>query len=176
VAQWHISDDNYVAARAAIINVHHRHPMAAIWDDGTTSSSDGQYFRAGGRAGPGGAVNAATGPSPATFSSRMSRESRTDDRGPDTDGASKCRGAAGKVEVDLENLHARHRAEREFGAIGGMPERCGSTVDRALSAATGLSYGARRGRTYDSSSTEPRSRSEAIGCSSGPRTGLVRAL
>ena len=53
VAQWHISDDNYVAARAAIINAHHRHPMAAIWDDGTTSSSDGQYFRAGGRAGSG---------------------------------------------------------------------------------------------------------------------------
>ena len=76
----------------------------------------------------------------------MSRESRTDDRGPDTDGASKCRGAAGKVEVDLENLHARHRAEREFGAMG-MLERCGSAVDRALSAATGLSYGAGRGRT-----------------------------
>ena len=64
VAQWHISDDNYVAARAAIINVHHRHPMAAIWDDGTTSSSDGQYFRAGGRAGPGGAVNAKYGIDP----------------------------------------------------------------------------------------------------------------
>lgn len=61
VAQWHISDDNYVAARAAIINAHHKHPMAAIWDDGTTSSSDGQYFRAGGRAGPGGAVNAKYG-------------------------------------------------------------------------------------------------------------------
>ena len=64
VAQWHISDDNYVAARAAIINAHHRHPMAAIWDDGTTSSSDGQYFRAGGRAGPGGAVNAKYGIDP----------------------------------------------------------------------------------------------------------------
>jgi hypothetical protein len=64
VAQWHISDDNYVAARAAIVNVHHRHPMAAIWDDGTTSSSDGQYFRAGGRAGPGGAVNAKYGIDP----------------------------------------------------------------------------------------------------------------
>jgi TnpA family transposase len=64
VAQWHISDDNYLAARAAIINVHHRHPMAAIWDDGTTSSSDGQYFRAGGRAGPGGAVNAKYGIDP----------------------------------------------------------------------------------------------------------------
>jgi TnpA family transposase len=64
VAQWHISDDNYVAARAAIINLHHRHPMASIWDDGTTSSSDGQYFRAGGRAGPGGAVNAKYGIDP----------------------------------------------------------------------------------------------------------------
>jgi hypothetical protein len=64
VAQWHISDDNYAAARAAIIDVHHRHPLAAIWDDGTTSSSDGQYFRAGGRAGQGGAVNAKYGIDP----------------------------------------------------------------------------------------------------------------
>ncbi len=58
VAQWHISDDNYVAARAEIINAHHKHPMAAIWDDGSTASSDGQYFRGGGRAGSSGAVNA----------------------------------------------------------------------------------------------------------------------
>jgi TnpA family transposase len=64
VAQWHVSDDNYVAARAAIINAHHRHPMAALWGDGTTSSSDGQYFRAGGRAGPGGAINAKYGIDP----------------------------------------------------------------------------------------------------------------
>ena len=66
VAQWHISDENYVAARAAIINAHHRHPMAAIWDDGTTSSSDGQYFRAGGRAEAGGSVNAKYGINPGT--------------------------------------------------------------------------------------------------------------
>ena len=64
VAQSHISDDNYVAARAAIINTHHRRPMAAIWDDGTTSSSDGQYFRAGGRAGAGGSINAKHGIDP----------------------------------------------------------------------------------------------------------------
>src|SRR5208282_2548084 len=64
VAQWHISDDNYVAARATIVNAHHKHPLAAIWDDGTTSSSDGQYFRAGGRAGPGGSVNAKYGIDP----------------------------------------------------------------------------------------------------------------
>jgi TnpA family transposase len=32
--------------------------MAAIWDDGTTASSDGQYFRAGGRGEASGSVNA----------------------------------------------------------------------------------------------------------------------
>ena len=64
VAQWHVTDDNYVAARAAIVNAHHKHPMAAIWDDGTTASSDGQYFRAGGRAGAGGAINAKYGIDP----------------------------------------------------------------------------------------------------------------
>ena len=71
VAQWHISDDNYVAARAAIINAHHRHPMAAIWDDGTTSSSDGQYFRAGGRAGPGAPSTPNTASTPAWSSIPM---------------------------------------------------------------------------------------------------------
>ena len=55
VAQWHISDDNYVATRATIINTHHKYSCAAIWDDSTTSSSDGQYFRTGGCAA--GAVN-----------------------------------------------------------------------------------------------------------------------
>ncbi|MBV8894623.1 MAG: Tn3 family transposase [Acidobacteria bacterium] len=64
VAQWHVNDDNYVAARAAIVNAHHKHPMAAIGDDGTTASSDGQYFRAGGRASSGGAINAKYGIDP----------------------------------------------------------------------------------------------------------------
>jgi TnpA family transposase len=64
VAQWHVSDENYVAARAAIVDAHHKHPLAAIWDDGTSASSDGQYFRAGGRAGAGGAVNAKYGIDP----------------------------------------------------------------------------------------------------------------
>ena len=64
VAQWHISEDNYASARAAIVDAHHKHPLAAIWGDGSDSSSDGQYFRAGGRAGPGGAVNAKYGIDP----------------------------------------------------------------------------------------------------------------
>jgi TnpA family transposase len=38
--------------------------MAAIWGDGTTSSSDGQYFRAGGRASAGGSINAKYGIDP----------------------------------------------------------------------------------------------------------------
>ncbi len=64
VAQWHITEDNYASARAAIINAHHRHPMAGLWGDGTASSSDGQYFRSGGRAGPSGDVNVKYGIDP----------------------------------------------------------------------------------------------------------------
>jgi hypothetical protein len=30
MAQRHISGDNYIAARGAIVNAHHRHPPAAI--------------------------------------------------------------------------------------------------------------------------------------------------
>ena len=57
-AQWHINEDNYASGRAVIVEAHHKHPMAAIWGDGTDSFSDWQYFRAGGRAGPGGDVDA----------------------------------------------------------------------------------------------------------------------
>jgi hypothetical protein len=78
VAQWHIGDDNYVAARAAIVNAYHKSPMAPIWNDGTTSFSDGQHFRAGGRASAGGFVNAKYGirlidASPARFGSNGRR-------------------------------------------------------------------------------------------------------
>ena len=64
MAQWHITKDNYAAARAVIVDAHHRHSMSAIWGDATNSSADGQYFRAGGRAGPGGDVNAKYGIDP----------------------------------------------------------------------------------------------------------------
>ena len=64
VAEWHVSEDNYASARAAIVEAHHAHLMTAVWGDGTDSSSDGQYFRAGGRAGPTGDVNAKYGIEP----------------------------------------------------------------------------------------------------------------
>jgi len=64
MAQWHINEDNYASGRAAIVDAHHRHPLAAMWGDGTDSSSDGQYFRAGGHAGTTGDVNAKYGINP----------------------------------------------------------------------------------------------------------------
>ena len=44
---WYLSDENYRAALAMIVDAHHRLPFARHWGDGTASSSDGQFFRAG---------------------------------------------------------------------------------------------------------------------------------
>jgi TnpA family transposase len=49
---WHMRDENYTKALAEVINYHHRHPFAATWGDGTTSSSDGQRFKVSGRRSP----------------------------------------------------------------------------------------------------------------------------
>ncbi len=48
-AEWHVRDETYAAALGAIVDHHAAHPLAAIWGPGDTSSSDGQFFRAGGR-------------------------------------------------------------------------------------------------------------------------------
>ena len=45
---WHVRDETYSAALAELVNAQFRQPFAAHWGDGTTSSSDGQRFRAGG--------------------------------------------------------------------------------------------------------------------------------
>lgn len=54
----HIRDDTYAKARAQIVNYHHDLAFARIFGAGTTSSSDGQRFRAGGRGEALGQVNA----------------------------------------------------------------------------------------------------------------------
>lgn len=41
----YIRDDSYRAALAVLTNAHHRLPFSRIWGDGTTYSSDGQFFR-----------------------------------------------------------------------------------------------------------------------------------
>lgn len=45
---WHVRDDTYTAALAELVNAQYRQPFATHWGDGTSSSSDGQWFRAGG--------------------------------------------------------------------------------------------------------------------------------
>ena len=61
---WHIRDETYAAGLAELTNAQLRQPFAAHWGDGTTSSSDGQNFRAGGRGQSAGQVNLKYGPEP----------------------------------------------------------------------------------------------------------------
>ncbi len=61
---WHIRDETYSAALAELTNAQFRQPFAAYWGDGTTSSSDGQNFRAGGRGQFAGQVNLKYGQEP----------------------------------------------------------------------------------------------------------------
>ncbi len=61
---WHIREEGYKGADAILINAQRNLPLAAIWGDGTTSSSDGQYFQAGGPGEAIGDLNARYGPNP----------------------------------------------------------------------------------------------------------------
>jgi len=61
---WHIRDETYSAALAQLVNEQYRHPFATNWGDGTTSSSDGQRFKAGGQAERTGNVNPKYGSEP----------------------------------------------------------------------------------------------------------------
>jgi TnpA family transposase len=73
---WHIRDETYSKALAEMVNHQHRIPFAAHWGEGTTSSSDGQRYRAGGRGEAGGQVNAKYGSDPGvTFSTLTSPNS-----------------------------------------------------------------------------------------------------
>jgi TnpA family transposase len=48
IAEWHVRDETYQAALACLIDAIHAQPFTKVWGDGDTSSSDGQFFRAGG--------------------------------------------------------------------------------------------------------------------------------
>ncbi|HQR40224.1 MAG TPA: Tn3 family transposase, partial [Blastocatellia bacterium] len=61
---WHIRDETYSAALAELVNAQLRQGFAAHWGDGTTSSSDGQRFRAGGKGESTGHVNPKYGSEP----------------------------------------------------------------------------------------------------------------
>ena len=61
---WHIRDATYSAALAELVNAQFRQPFAEHWGDGTTSSSDGQRFKVGGKAESTGHVNPKYGAEP----------------------------------------------------------------------------------------------------------------
>jgi len=60
----YIAPDNYRAALARIIDAHHSLPIAGVWGQGTSSSSDGQFFRSGKRGSGAGDFNAKYGVDP----------------------------------------------------------------------------------------------------------------
>jgi hypothetical protein len=73
IATWHIREETYSKALAEIVNHHHQIEFAGYWGDGTTSSSDGQRFRTGGRGDARGQVNARYGTDPSvTFYTHVS--------------------------------------------------------------------------------------------------------
>jgi TnpA family transposase len=61
---WHIRDETYAAALAELVNAQLRQPFAENWGDGTTSSSDGQRFKVGGKAESTGHINPKYGAEP----------------------------------------------------------------------------------------------------------------
>jgi len=61
---WHIRDETYAAALAELVQAQSNEPLALAWGDGTTSSSDGQRFKAGSHATTSGQVNPKYGSEP----------------------------------------------------------------------------------------------------------------
>jgi len=61
---FHARSETYRAAQACITDAHTRHPYSRLWGNGTTSSSDGQFFRASDRAAKRGEINLHYGSEP----------------------------------------------------------------------------------------------------------------
>jgi len=61
---WHIRDETYSTGLADIVNAQFGQSFAENWGDGTTSSSDGQSFRAGSKAESSGHINPKYGSEP----------------------------------------------------------------------------------------------------------------
>jgi TnpA family transposase len=64
LASLHIRDEAYPKTLAELVNHHHRHPFSEHWGEDTTSSSDGQRFRASGGGEQSGQVNLRYGNEP----------------------------------------------------------------------------------------------------------------
>jgi TnpA family transposase len=63
-SDWHIREETYALALQRLVNQQQREPFAALFGDGTASSSDGQFFRAAGLGRDAGRLNAHYGHRP----------------------------------------------------------------------------------------------------------------
>ncbi|MAM10322.1 MAG: DDE transposase [Rhizobiaceae bacterium] len=63
---FHARSETYRAAQACVTDAHTRHPHSKLWGDGTTASSDGQFFRASDRAAKRSDINLHYGSEPGT--------------------------------------------------------------------------------------------------------------
>lgn len=61
---WYLSPENYQAALGMIVSAHHDLPFTRHWGSGTSSSSDGQFFRSGRNRSAAADVNAKYGGEP----------------------------------------------------------------------------------------------------------------
>jgi len=66
VIERRIRPETYAAGVAAIVDAQHAEPLSAVWGTGDTSSSDGQFFPAGGRGEAAADYNARHGYEPGT--------------------------------------------------------------------------------------------------------------
>ncbi|TWC75777.1 Tn3 transposase DDE domain-containing protein [Rhizobium sp. SJZ105] len=70
---FHARSETYRTAQACITDAHTQHPHSRLWGNGTTSSSDGQFFRASDRAAKRGDINLHYGSEPGSkFYSQLS--------------------------------------------------------------------------------------------------------
>ena len=63
-SEWHVRDETYAMALQRLVNQQQREPLAAMFGDAMASSSDGQFFRAGGRGRAAASLNAHYGDDP----------------------------------------------------------------------------------------------------------------
>ena len=63
-SDWHIREETYAMALQRLVNQQQREPLAGLFGPGTSSSSDGQFFRAGGLGRDGASHNAHYGDEP----------------------------------------------------------------------------------------------------------------
>jgi TnpA family transposase len=63
-ADWHVREECYAHALAGLTDAQCKQPLAAHWGSGTSSSSDAQFFRAGGRGEVSGLINLHYGQEP----------------------------------------------------------------------------------------------------------------